>query len=50
MANDKAANEFKDLQEVIALIGRLNPEQKKIVLANLRGAVLIADADKKGAR
>jgi F0F1-type ATP synthase beta subunit len=49
MAKEEVLNEFKDLQEMITLIDKLNPEQKKIVLATLRGAVLIADADKKGA-
>lgn len=37
---------IKDVQEVIALIGKLNDKQKEIVLATLRGAVLIADAEK----
>lgn len=41
----------KDVQEVIELISKLDEEQKKMVLAALRGAVLIAEADseKKGA-
>jgi hypothetical protein len=38
---------IKDLQEVIVLIGKLNPKQKEIVLATLRGAVLIADSEAK---
>ena len=37
-----------DVQELISLIEKLNPEQKKTVLATLRGAVLIADSEKKG--
>lgn len=49
MPKEEAINEFKDVQEMIALVNKLNPEQKKIVLTTLRGAVLIADADKKGA-
>jgi hypothetical protein len=40
---------IKDVQEVISLIGKLNDKQKEIVLATLRGAVMIADSNKKGA-
>lgn len=37
----------RDVQEVIDLVSRLDIEQKKMVLAALRGAVLIADIDSK---
>lgn len=37
-----------ELQEIISLLKRLNPEQKKIAVAAIRGAVLIADSDKEG--
>lgn len=36
--------EVKELQELISLISRLDPEQKKTVLATIRGAVLMADS------
>jgi len=52
MIENNSINEsinLKDIQEVISLIGKLNDKQKEIVLATLRGAVLIADSDKKGA-
>jgi hypothetical protein len=49
MANEELINEIKDIQEMITLIDKLDSDQKKIVLASLRGAVLIADSDKKGA-
>ena len=38
----------EEFQEFIGIIGKLNDEQKKIVLATLRGAVLIADIEKDG--
>lgn len=38
----------KDVREVLSLISKLNDKQKEIVLATLRGAVLIADADREG--
>ena len=34
-----------EIQEIIELISRLNPEQKRIVLATLRGAVTIAECE-----
>ena len=37
----------KEVQEVINLISKLDKEQKKIILATLRGAVLIADCEKE---
>lgn len=37
----------KDMQEIIQLISKLDTEQKKTVLASLRGAVLIADCEKE---
>lgn len=43
---------INDIQELLSLISKLNDEQKKLILATLRGAVLIADAEnaeKKGA-
>jgi len=52
MSENNLENEninIKDVQEVISLIGKLNDKQKEIVLATLRGAVMIADSDKKGA-
>ena len=33
-----------DVQEVLSLISKLSDKQKEIVLATLRGAVLIADS------
>lgn len=41
--------DLDDIQEVISMLGKLNENQKQIVLASMRGAVLIADAEKKGA-
>lgn len=52
MIENNSINEsinLKDIQEVISLIGKLNDKQKEIVLATLRGAVLIADSNNKGA-
>jgi len=46
--NCKGTIEVKELQELIALIGRLNHDQKKTVLATIRGAVLMADANNGG--
>jgi hypothetical protein len=42
--------EVSDVQEVISLISKLDDNQKQIVLASLRGAVLIADSEKRGRR
>ncbi|MFA5305961.1 MAG: hypothetical protein WC365_00790 [Candidatus Babeliales bacterium] len=36
---------IRDFQEVISLIGKLNDKQKELVLATLRGAVMIADSN-----
>lgn len=36
-----------ELQEIKDLVSKLNPEQKKIVLATVKGAVLIAECDKE---
>lgn len=35
------------MQEVINLIKKLDADQKKIILATLRGAVLIAECEKE---
>jgi hypothetical protein len=45
-----ATVEVDDVQEVISLISKLDGNQKQIVLASLRGAVLIADSEKRGRR
>ena len=52
MAENKAVNDsasLDDVKEFVALINKLNEKQKEIVLATLRGAVLIADSEKIGA-
>lgn len=41
--------DLNDIQEVISMLGKLNENQKQIVLASMRGAVLIADSEQKGA-
>lgn len=35
----------EDINEVLNLISKLNPSQKELVLAALRGAVLIAESN-----
>ncbi len=47
LENASKSINVKDVQEIIDLISNLDDEQKKLVLAALRGAVLIADTDKK---
>lgn len=37
---------IEDLQEMKELIGKLGPEQKKIVLATVKGAVLMAECER----
>ena len=53
MSNEIAKNtvtiDLDDVNEVISLLSKLDENQKQIVLASMRGAVLIADAEKKGA-
>ncbi|MFA5714980.1 MAG: hypothetical protein WC998_04535 [Candidatus Paceibacterota bacterium] len=49
LENNSENINIKDVQEVISLIGKLNDKQKELVLATLRGAVMIADSGKKGA-
>jgi len=44
-----ATVDLNDIQEIISLIGKLDENQKQIILASLRGAVIIADSEKKGA-
>lgn len=39
---------IEDLQEMKELIGKLDPEQKKIVLATVKGAVLMAECERGG--
>lgn len=47
----RSIDQLEDVQEMVDLVQKLDKEQKKIALAALRGAVLIADAEaeKKGA-
>lgn len=45
MTNREEKN--NELQEIKDLVSKLNPEQKKIVLATVKGAVLIAECDKE---
>lgn len=40
--------DLNDVQEIISLLSKLDENQKQIVLASFRGAVLIADTEKKG--
>jgi hypothetical protein len=53
LSNEIAKNtvtiDLDDVNEVISLLSKLDENQKQIVLASMRGAVLIADAEKKGA-
>jgi hypothetical protein len=53
LSNEIAKNtvtiDLNDVNEVISLLSRLDEKQKQIVLASVRGAVLIADSEKKGA-
>lgn len=46
---DTVSVDLNDIQEIISLLSKLTEGQKQIVLASLRGAVLIADSDQKGA-
>lgn len=50
MSNDlNATVNVKDVQEVLSLISKLDEKEKELVLATLRGAVMIADSNKKEA-
>lgn len=40
---------LEEIKEVTSLLKKLTKKQKNIVLATVRGAVLIADAEKEGA-
>lgn len=39
---------IEDMQEMEELISKLGPEQKKIVLATVKGAVLMAECERGG--
>lgn len=43
-----ATVDLDDIQEIISMLGKLNENQKQIILASMRGAVLIADSEQKG--
>lgn len=52
MSNNDFINnsiDVKDAQEILEIIGKLDPWEKQIALATLRGAVLMSECNKKGA-
>jgi hypothetical protein len=49
ISNNTVSVDLNDIQEIISMLSKLDEKQKQIILASLRGAVLIADTNKKEA-
>lgn len=47
--NSNSSIDVKDAQEILEIIGKLDPWQKQLALATLRGAALMSECSEKGA-